>query len=118
VLHVHKVAKLLTVLEIRSVGFEELDHAVLLYLIKGMKDHTGHTSFMIFIGAIYIEELEPRPKRGRRTLLQSPFVEFVLGNAISIQRFQLTNHIMPVVIAFFTCTIGSRRRGIYKGHRI
>ena len=79
--HVHyidEVAALLAVGVVGAVRAEQLHFAGFVDLVERMEDDGGHATFMVFVGAINVEELEAGPCGRGGLLPQDPLVDFVL----------------------------------------
>ncbi len=89
VLDIDEIAHLLTVLEVGIVRAEQFHFSGFIYLVVGVKNHRRHAALVVFVGAIDIEKLQPRPEKRLFLLLQRPDIELVLRIAVGIQRLEL-----------------------------
>ena len=69
-------------LKSRGVGVSDnnndaVRNSEVVILVFGMKNHTGHPAFVIFIGTIDIEEFQSIPTWAMIALVENPFIELI-----------------------------------------
>ena len=115
VLDVDEVAGLVPVLIVFSVAAEQLHAARGLNLSERVQDHGGHAVLVEFVGAVHVEELEPRPEVRLPFLRQRPRVEVVFGSAVRIQGLEVGNDVVAVDVAQRAVAVGRGRAGVDEG---
>ena len=115
VFDVDEVAALVAVGVFGVMAAEELHRAGLLDLVKGMPDHTGHAAFVVFVGAVNVEEFETVIMWWCGGLGQHPVVEVVFRAAVFVEWFQDFGEIVVVFVAVLTEAVSSPGAGVDQG---
>ena len=74
--------------------------------MERMKDDGCHAAFMIFVWSVDVEELQSGPKRRAFLLFEYPFVDLIFRAAVRVERDELLDNVVAVVVAQLAATVG------------